>query len=262
MLVSVIIPVHNGQAYLADAIRSVLLQTAECWELVLVDDGSTDASPRIIASAVDGVRVHSVRTERPNGAGPARMAGAAGASGNWVAFLDQDDVWDPHKLGIQIDAVGPGVDLVHTAARLIDPAGRVIGGRLTQPAWAGEAIQWPRIMEANPVIASSVLVRREAFDAAGGFDPAVALCEDYALWLALAALGRRFHFVDLALLSYRLHPAQASRDEAAMHEGAAQALERTWERFQGAFSTADLATLQRRVSALRQVEAERGGNVT
>ena len=110
-IASVVIPVYNGERYLAEAIESALAQTHTPFELIVVDDGSTDASRAVAESYAPRVRVVS---QSHRGIGAARNRGLAEVRGDWVAFLDADDVWEPKKTELQLAAIAadPGVALV------------------------------------------------------------------------------------------------------------------------------------------------------
>jgi glycosyltransferase involved in cell wall biosynthesis len=156
--VSVVIPVFNGERYLAEAIRSVLGQTRPPDEVVVVDDGSTDGSAAV-ARGVPGVRCLS----QPNAGQPAALnRGVSETKGSFLSFLDADDVWVPEKLALQLEAFAedPGLDMVFGhAEQFVDPdapeavAARLPAGRTVLPAH----------------LPGALLVRRQAFDLVGGF---------------------------------------------------------------------------------------------
>ena len=172
--VSVIIPAHNASEYVGQAIQSALTQSYAPLEVIVVDDGSTDATPDIVAGFAAPVRL----IRKPNG-GPAsaRNVGARAAKGDWLAFLDSDDWWYPEKLSRQMaltDDASTG--LIHS------PADHRTD--IPPPVLTFEAL-WQR----NRINMSSVLIRRTAFESLGGFDEAKPLIsvEDYHLWLRVAA---------------------------------------------------------------------------
>ncbi len=204
--VSVVLAVRNQARWLPETLASVRAQTFADWELLVVDDGSTDDTPRIAtgAAAAD-LRIHHVPGPHRERAA-ARNRGIAAARGELVAFLDGDDLWQPDKLGRQVDALdaAPAAALCYTTARYVDADGRPLPIRRPPRPVAGDA--FPALVRANRMILASVVVRRRALDAVGGFDEALAPlgCEDWDLWLRLA---RRFQVVavDAELTRYRVH---------------------------------------------------------
>jgi glycosyltransferase involved in cell wall biosynthesis len=212
--VSVVIPVYNGERYLAEAVRSVLNQSLAPAEIIVVDDGSTDGSGPMaqkLAAEYPLVRVIS----QPNaGVGAARNKGAAESTGAWLAFLDSDDLWLPNKLELQSQSIA------------LDAACVVIGGPMQYTSGVGslnacvgesnlehvqEAIRAAKLM---PFPISSAVVKREAFECVGGFDTTLhrsvpGLVEDIDLIARLASLGT-VRTVPSLVGSYRLHEGSAS----------------------------------------------------
>ena len=137
--VSVVIAAYNQASWLAQAIDSVRAQTFADWELVIVDDGSTDDTPAVVARAEDAriVYVRQARAERA----AARNRGIAASTGRLVAFLDADDLWRPEKLARQVAALAadPAAGLCYTIARFIDAAGRPLPLRKPPRALASDA---------------------------------------------------------------------------------------------------------------------------
>lgn len=203
-LVSVVIPVFNCKDYLARCIESALSQTHHPLEIVAVDDGSTDGSADILTSYAPRITVVDQANSGPSAA---RNNGVAHTSGGYLAFLDGDDLWDPRKTEVQFAALKehPKAVAVYCDHRSIDAEDLVLGptgalehsrssGRILEDLIRGQRIKSP----------SLVMVRREAFDAVGGFDTALRFSEDYDLWLRLAARGPILYQVE-TLASYRVH---------------------------------------------------------
>ena len=171
--ISVIMPVYNGGRYLASAIESVLEQSYGNLELILADDGSTDGSPDIITRYRPDERVVSISTGGNYGVAAARNFALKHASGNLIAFLDQDDVWLPDKLKLQVQLLAdhPGVALVHSYVVLIDENGELSekhrGFEKTQSANAPIKIEIADIFAAlfmrNDIQVLTVLVRKAVY---------------------------------------------------------------------------------------------------
>jgi glycosyltransferase involved in cell wall biosynthesis len=202
-LVSVVIPAYQAEKYLAEALESALAQDYGAFELIVVDDGSTDRTAEI--AAVHGVRVHS----QPN-AGPAaaRNAGLALARGELMTILDADDRWPPERLSRQV---------AHLREHPSD--GMVMG--LTEvfvtPSESRPA-HYPRIADSGPYHGhpSTSLFRREVFELVGPFDESLRLSEDLD-WLARAGdAGVRIGRLDDLLLRYRIHATNTSRRSDAV----------------------------------------------
>jgi GT2 family glycosyltransferase len=172
--VSVIIPAYNAARFVGNAIESALGQTVPPLEVIVIDDGSGDGTAEVVARFPAPVRL-----VRQSNGGPAaaRNHGARVATGEWLALLDADDRWLPHKLETQLPYTeDERVGVVHAR----------------QPgAEAPPRLTFEQLWECNRIDNSSVLIRKQAFADAGGFDEARELIgvEDYNLWLRLAALS-------------------------------------------------------------------------
>jgi glycosyltransferase involved in cell wall biosynthesis len=188
--VSVVIPTYNRRAMVREAIASVIAQRGARIELIAVDDGSTDGTAeeldRIAASANSDCIIMRVVCCENRGPAAARNAGVALASAPMLAFLDSDDLWMPHKLQRQIAFMRarPGCAISQTAEIWIRDGRRVNPG-LRHRKRAGDLfIDSLRTCLISP---SAVIMRTEAFRAAGGFDERMAAAEDYDLWLRILA---------------------------------------------------------------------------
>ncbi len=227
-LVSVVIPVYNGERYLAQAIESVLGQTWPHVELIVVDDGSTDGSAAIIARY--GSRLVAVRQENRGVAG-ARNAGFERATGRFIALLDQDDWWHPDKLEKQVEAMlaDRRVGLVHTGVAHYDEASGQFTGPLAPQATPERLVGdcFRRLILDNQVYNSSVMVRASVLRRVGHCDLQIRgnTVQDYDLWLRIARRAR-FAFVPEPLLVFRVHPNQGTWDRRLMLAEEARLMER------------------------------------
>jgi GT2 family glycosyltransferase len=211
-LVSVIVPTHNRGLLLEEAIRSVLAQTYPHREIIVVDDGSTDDTRSRVQKYVPSVRY----IYQPNqGAAAARNTGIAHGRGEYVAFLDDDDLWLPRKLELQAKLLveNPRVGLVYTWRFLTDLEGRVLP-QIQRPMHRGNVLG--ELLLACFVVPSVVMVRREWLDRIGLFDTGLRTGEDWDLWLRLAIAGCRFEVVPEVLVMSRLHAGHLSGDPAAL----------------------------------------------
>ncbi len=198
-LVSVVVATRNYGRYLAGAVRSALGQTCGDLEVILVDDGSTDDTPAVVRPYLSDPRVRYLRTDGL-GQSRAKNLGIQHARGPFVAFLDGDDEWLPTKLERQLPLFAdPAVGVVFTRRITMDANG-VDQPIVDQPGSRG--VVYDEFLKRNPVCFSSVVVRREVFDAVGMFDPALPLAIDYDLWLRVAR-HYAFDYVDEPLVRYR-----------------------------------------------------------
>jgi glycosyltransferase involved in cell wall biosynthesis len=209
MDVTVIVPTRNRSALLAMTMRSVLRQQNVELEVIVVDEGSTDDTAAMLSRVADS-RVRVLRHEAPYGLSTARNRGAAAAGGDWLAFIDDDDLWAPDKLAQQLRAAAStGRDWVYTGCVNISHDAQIIGGR---PPLASEQVMKaiPRF-NAIPGGGSNVVVRRRTWQRAGPFDARLHKCEDWEMWIRLAKYGAPA-CVSRPLVAYRVHDANMSLD--------------------------------------------------
>ena len=207
--VSVVIPSFNGERYIGESLASVLAQTHVDVEAIVVDDGSTDRSVTIARGFRDP-RVRVI-TQANAGVAAARNRGVAEASGEYVAFLDQDDAWLPEKLTQQLPLLGASaaVGLVYCDCFLVAETGAPLG-RWSERYPLRRGRLFDRLIVEATVPISTVLLRRSTFGAVGGFRTRYRFVEDLDLLLRVAAL-HTIEVVDRPLAKYRLHAASTSR---------------------------------------------------
>jgi glycosyltransferase involved in cell wall biosynthesis len=219
--VSVVIPTYERIATLSRAVDSVMAQTFSGFELIVVDDGSTDGTDEMILRDYPAVRLHR---QENTGVSAVRNAGVALTAGEWIAFLDSDDAWLPEKLERQLSALAnePELRLSHTDEIWIRN-----GKRVNQPkeyAKSGGGI-YLRCLPLCCICPSSVLLRRDLFDEIGGFDETISVCDDYDLWLRITA-REPVHYLDEALVrKYGGHEDQLSTTTWGMDRYRIRALE-------------------------------------
>ena len=209
-VVSVVIPCFNGERFVGQAVESALGQTRPALEVIVVDDGSTDGSAEVVARY--GGQVRLIRQDNRGRAG-AVATGVQAARGELIALLDADDLWVPQKLEWQVGAlVGQRAGLTYGLAVRCDENGRELPVRLGAPArrWA-----LPQMLCGNLVCGNTVIVRRSVWDRVGGFVGRYWPCDDYHLWLRIAA-AEPFAYVDEVLAHYRSHGQQVSHDRVVM----------------------------------------------
>jgi glycosyltransferase involved in cell wall biosynthesis len=205
--VSAVIPVHNGERYLREALDSALGQSRPADEVIVVDDGSTDGTPRLLEAYAGRVRV---LRQANAGVAAARNRGLREAKGDFAAFLDADDRWLPGKLAAAAAALErhPAAVLAFSDMTVIEADGR--RGRRVRRRPEGRDL-FRSLLLGNTVTTSSAVVRREAALAAGGFREGMrcpAGAEDWDLFLRLARAGAAV-YVGKSLVEYRRHAASA-----------------------------------------------------
>lgn len=185
-VVTVIIPTHNRPDEVRRAVRSVLAQTREDWRLIVVDDGS-DVPVTPDVTGTGDPRVTILRLDPAQGVSNARNAGLELADTPWVAFLDDDDLWAPGKLGLQLHrAELTGATLLYTAVMYVTPAGRWIYQRAPDPTDDLGAFLLTHNAVGEP---STVMVRRDLLQQTGGFDPEFSMLADWDLWMRLSEVA-------------------------------------------------------------------------
>lgn len=207
--VSVIIPNFNRAELLEQAIASALAQTLAPKEVLVCDDGSTDNSRDVVAGFQDA-RVRWLAGEHTGLPAVARNRGIHASSGDWLAFLDNDDAWLPNKLALQLAAVqATGCQAVCSNAVRVDRDGRDIGLYFSMP---DRLLTFKRLLLVNEVICSSALVQRSLVLSVGGFPefPELRSVVDYSLWLRIATITT-FAYQSDTLLSYRDVPSDSMR---------------------------------------------------
>jgi glycosyltransferase involved in cell wall biosynthesis len=212
--VSVVIPTYNHARWVAQAVQSVAAQRFRDLEIIVVDDGSTDDTARIVRQT--GVPLRYVHQDN-RGLSGARNTGVATARGDLVGFLDADDLWLPDKLGLQVQLLDacPRAALVYADAVLFDEqARRPLGTHADRHAHPSGRILAALLLD-NPIPSPTPLVRRAALQAAGGFDETLRACEDWDMWIRLARRAE-IHCIDRPLAVYRLHGDNMHGDVARM----------------------------------------------
>ncbi|MBE9164401.1 glycosyltransferase [Tychonema sp. LEGE 06208] len=210
-LVSVIIPAYNGDRYIAQAVESVLAQTFTNLEIIVVDDGSTDETHQVLQPYLDKIRY--VYQEN-RGVAAARNRGIQEAKGEFIAFLDQDDFFEPDKLAAQIALFrsSPSLGIVNSGWRLVNEQGDAISDitpwlyfpKLNLETWIVQM----------PVLPSAMMFSRQWLEIAGGFNSEFDSVDDSDLVLRLAVLGCEAAWLPQITVSYRQHDKNVSIKKA------------------------------------------------
>lgn len=216
MKISVIIPAYNAERYIAQAIESCLQQTQPPEEIIVADDGSTDHTAEIAERYSGAVQV--IRLEKNSGPCAARNRAIEASTGDWIAFLDADDWFFSRKLELQRRCIqeNPNALLVYSGHRLVFPDGTERDGIFVPPS----EMYW-RIRYHCALQICTVMLRRDAFDLAGGFDPVYVRVEDWDLWLRVAERFSTdvFAAIPEPLAAYRQTPGSVSSNAMGLFEG-------------------------------------------
>lgn len=206
-LVSVVIPTFNRCDLLERALTAVFGQTLQDLEVIVADDGSTDGTGAMLRRWPERVR-HLRQTNR--GPAAARNLGLAATRGEYIAFLDSDDVWFPRSLEAHLEAFGrnPRTGLVYAGSEVVDAEGRLV--KEQRPSAANRGRVLPQLLFYNFVVPSTVVMRRACYEYAGPMNEELHFAEDWLYWLRIA--GRfEFDFVDAPLVRFWRSPGSASR---------------------------------------------------
>lgn len=228
-LASIVIPAHNAERYLGEAIESALAQDYSPVEVIVVDDGSSDRTAEV-ARSYEGVAVIAQENAGP---AAARNCGFAASRGEFVAFHDADDVLPAEKLSVQIGEMlaDPAIGCVLAEQELLVEEGAEL------PFWA-EGSSVPTVMPAKPeeladepdVHPMTMVVRRAVFEQVGGFDERMRAAEDFDWMLRAAEAGVEFRRLPRVLLRRRVHSASITQDASAGRAGHFLALKKRIER--------------------------------
>jgi glycosyltransferase involved in cell wall biosynthesis len=198
MLVSIIMPTYNSANTLDDAVRSVLAQDYTLWELVIIDDQSSDKSLEIAETyAVIDPRISVLRTGQNVGSGGARNVGIDSSKGQLIAFLDSDDLWLPNKLDVQVKMFSDNrVSFVCSAYQRFNSV-----THKTKNVGVPRLITFRDLLKTNYIGCLTVVLRRDAFNNLKF--PEMRKRQDYALWLSLIRTGGNVHCSNHVLARYR-----------------------------------------------------------
>jgi glycosyltransferase involved in cell wall biosynthesis len=219
--VTIAIPAYNAELWLRDTLNSAVAQTLPAHEIIVVDDGSRDRTEEVARSFGDKVRY--IRQQN-QGVSTARNTAVREATGDWIAFLDSDDLIVPEKLEKQVAAIeaDPQLVVVYSAFKFLYPDGTTAAG----PSFAARDL-WPAIRYRTPILPSTAIVRRSAFQEVGGFNPKYHYGEDWDLWFRLVRRYSARAFLDLpeALTLYRCWENNATSKFMRTADGTLQLLD-------------------------------------
>ena len=207
-MVSIVIPTYNRRELLVRALQSVLDQSFQDWEVLVIDDGSEDNSSQVVDRLRDR-RLHYVRQEH-RGVSAARNAGIRLARFPWISFLDSDDYWKPTKLARQLETLKRWAHyLVAYTDEIWIRRGKRVNPKKIHRKYSGWI--YHRCLPLCIISPSSVLIHRRVLEEQGLFDEALPVCEDYELWLRIASRYPILFLQELLIIKTGGHPDQLSR---------------------------------------------------
>ncbi len=224
-LISIIIPTYNRAQYLVRAIDSVLKQSYRNWELIIIDDASDDRTEEIIASYLKNPQITYQKLPFNKGVSHARNRGVDKALGEWIAFLDSDDEWLPHKLQEQLTLwhERPDLRVIHGEEIWIR-AGKRVNQKKIHQKFGGQIFE--KCLPLCLISPSCVMLEKSLYLEMGGFDEDFIVCEDYDLWLKITSLYEVGFVKDPIIKKYGGHEDQLSARYRAMDFYRVKALER------------------------------------
>lgn len=208
--VSVIIPTYNRANLVGKAIKSVLSQTYQDFEIIVIDDGSTDNTEETVKS-FNNFKIRYICHSDNRGISAARNTGIRASLGKYIALLDSDDEWLPEKLDKQVDVLqnkSSEVGVVCSWSYNIDEKGSYISKRCL-PKKGGYIYE--DLLSTNPISVPTVLIRKECFNRVGLFDDLLNTQQDWDMWIRISKYYR-FVLIKIPLVKYRLHSNQISRN--------------------------------------------------
>lgn len=223
-LISICVPAYRAERYLEPTLDSVRAQTYRNWELILVEDGSQDGTQSLVNTLAARVTqpVRYLRHPENRGLPATRNTAIEAAAGDWIALLDSDDLWMTNHLASLVEKMNEsGADLIHAGSILFQSdSGKFLQERTPTPEMVAS---FPHSLFRGDYIIqpASVLLRRELWQRAGGFDPAFRYVEDRDMWLRCARAGARFAYTGKQTCLYRKHSAALSTHAAEMAEASA-----------------------------------------
>lgn len=231
--VSVITPTFNRARFIEESVASVLAQTAKSFELLIVDDGSTDNTREVLEPYFVDRRVKYFYQEN-QGQSVARNRGLAESRGQYICFIDSDDAWEANKLERQLKFMdeNPDVDVVYGDIITMDERSKEVG-RENMRRFSGKITG--ELLRDNFVSISTAMMRRHCFEQMGGFDEYDRLAEDYDLWLRYSTRFY-FHYLPEYLSRYRVMADQISSDKTARFWANERTLQKFLETFPNSVS--------------------------
>lgn len=207
-MVSIIMPSYNHGSYIASAIQSVIEQSYDNLELIIVDNFSNDKTKVLVEEYLNDKRIKFIEYDNKGIIAASRNYGASFAKGEYIAFLDSDDIWDKDKLAFQLDSLDDEIVLIATTFKVIGEIKMYYDQlRFSSESNAYMDLSYHDIIHKNQILTSSALMRKKDFNFVGGFDqsPNFVCIEDWELWLRVSKMkNAKIRIVNKPLVYYRV----------------------------------------------------------
>lgn len=215
-LISIVIPTYNHAGYLGRALQSVLDQTYKNWEVIVIDNHSTDNTDEVMTRFSEP-RITYLKIHNKSVIATSRNTGICKAKGEWVAFLDSDDWWTSDKLQVCFDHINDRIDLIYHNLHTVTDNPRLFRFSRTNSWQVTPPALVDLLIRGNAIATSSVVIRTELLIQLNGMNesPDMVAAEDYNTWLRIAQLTEGFKYVSKQLGFYQLHAQSISRKDMA-----------------------------------------------
>ena len=216
-LVSIVIPTYNHSIYLKRALESIINQTYENWEVIVIDNHSTDNTLEVVANFKNN-RIKYLKVHNKGIIAISRNIGIKSANGEWIAFLDSDDWWTRDKLEICIQSINEKVDFIYHDLEIIANKSRIFSRKKIKSRKLKKPVLIDLLTEGNAIGNSSVFVRKKFLDEINGIDESKELvaAEDYNTWLRIAKLTDQFVYLKKRLGYYLVHDQSVSKKDMSI----------------------------------------------
>ena len=213
-LVSIVMPTYNHAKYLPISVQSVLDQTFTNWELIIVDNFSTDNTLEVLSQFSDA-RIKILKINNEGCIGKSRNLAINSAKSEWLAFLDSDDSWDPNKLEVILGHLHEDIDFLYHNLRVVDADMHELKSMQIRSRKLNSPIIKDLVLNGNTIATSSAVVRRNVVLNIGGMSEETDLIgiEDYNTWLRISVITEKFKLIPVYLGSYRKHNSNHSTFE-------------------------------------------------
>ena len=210
-LISVVIPSYNHAHFLADAIKSVINQSYTHWELLIIDNHSSDHTDKVLAQ-FENPHISIIKVHNNGSIALSRNTGCAQALGEWIAFLDSDDFWSEDKLMICSKYFTPNFDLIYHDLKVFNHEFPLKTSKAINSRQVISPVFLDLLFNGNTIATSSVIVRKSILNKVGGMkeDSELSGVEDYNTWLRISKVSENFKHIDMQLGTYRLHGSSIS----------------------------------------------------
>ena len=216
-LVSIVVPTYNHSIYLKRALESIINQTYENWEVIVIDNHSTDNTFEVIANFKNN-RIKYLKVHNKGIIAISRNIGIKSANGEWIAFLDSDDWWTRDKLEICIQSINEKVDFIYHDLEIIANKSKIFSRKKIKSRKLKKPVLIDLLTEGNAIGNTSVFVRKKFLDEINGIDESKELvaAEDYNTWLRIAKLTDQFVYLKKRLGYYLVHDQSVSKKDMSI----------------------------------------------